>query len=121
MMRRYWKIWSSVALLILTISACLNGKIPDVKSNSNNPDDDFEYQLNYFLKEEDSSVKVAYQQLFGRDKSIQEAKKYCTKLDQGKNNLTLQTDKYDELTQKLKENKITERERDAIFNIFYDI
>ncbi|MFN6527519.1 hypothetical protein [Nostoc sp. ChiSLP03a] len=121
MIRSYWKIWSSVALLILSISACSNGKIQDTKSNTNSPDDEFEYQLNFFLQDADSSVRVAYQQLFGKDKSIQEAKEYCIKLDQGKNSLSLMTDKYDELTQKVKENKITKRERDAISNVYSTI
>lgn len=121
MIRRYWKIWSSVALLILTISACSNGKIQDTKSNTNSPDNEFEYQLNFFLQDADSSVRVVYQQIFGKDKSIQEAKEYCIKLDQGKNALSLMTDKYDELTQKVKENKITERESNAILKVYSTI
>ncbi|MBD2362968.1 hypothetical protein H6G36_17555 [Anabaena minutissima FACHB-250] len=117
MIRRYWKIWSSVALLIFSISACSNGKIQDTKSNTNSPDNEFEYQLNFFLKEEDSSVRVAYQQLFGKDKSIQEAKEYCKKLDQGKNKITLVNEIYDDLTKKVKDNTITEREQKAIFTV----
>jgi len=116
MFKKHWCISPIFALLILSISACSN-----VKSNGNNLDDKFELELNYFLKDEDSSIKVAYQELFGIDKSIKEAKEYCMELDQGKSQLGLLTVKYDELNDKIKGNTISAKERDAIINVYHAI
>jgi hypothetical protein len=118
-----------MVFLILNISACstakeenINSNTPRNENNSNNknPDDEFEYQLNYMLQD-DSAAKVAYQQLFGKEKSISEAKEYCNKLDKGVNKLNLTNSKYDELNQKVDEDKITERERDTILKIYFYI
>lgn len=119
MIRNFCKIFPSLVLLILTVSACSNEKLKTIDSKANNPDNEFEFRINYFL--EDNDKKVAYRELFGRDKAIQEAKEYCNKLDQGKNKTTIMTDIYDDLTNKVKENKITEKESKAIFGVYSTI
>ncbi|MBH8563743.1 hypothetical protein I8748_16355 [Nostoc sp. CENA67] len=119
-MKKHLKILSSVALLIFSINACSTAKSENENVKNNSHDDEFEYELNYML-EDDSATKVAYQQLFGREKSISEAKEYCNKLDKGASKLNLINNKYDELTNKIDEDKITERERDTILKIYFTI
>ncbi|MDM3849012.1 MAG: hypothetical protein PT119_03290 [Aphanizomenon gracile PMC627.10] len=109
-------------LLILTISACSNKETQDIVSKTNNPDNELEFRIKDFLDHEgDIDQKVAYRELFGREKAIQEAKEYCNKLDQGKNKIAIINDLSDDLTKKVDENKITEKERKAIFSVYNTI
>lgn len=120
MIRNFYKIFPSLVLLILTVSACSNEKTQDIESKTNNPDNEFEFRIKYFL-DNDIDKKVAYRELFGRDKAIQEAKEYCNKLDQGKAKIAIINDLGDDLTNKVKENKITEKESKAIFGVYSTI
>jgi hypothetical protein len=123
MIRNLHNIFPSLMLLILTVSACSNPKTQDIESKTNNPDNEFEIRMKYFLDNDDDSYtqKVAYQELFGREKAIQEAKEYCNKLNQGKNKIPIINDINDDLTKKVKENKITEKESKAIFSVYSSI
>ncbi len=119
MIRNFYKIFPSLLLLILTVSACSNEKLKTIESKANNPDNEFEFRIKYFL--EDNDEKVAYRELFGREKAIQEAKEYCNKLDQGKAKIAIINDLGDDLKKKFDENKITEKERKAIFGVYSTI